>query len=535
MIKKVLVCFIATSIGLSPVLASLPEPLIHLDFEENLQNKGSAGEVAYLPWPEFTNSFAMNKKALDLTAVDQVGVKLGREGNTVQQALDGLKSFTICMWVRFEELPGTRSYLWTRKHSDPYNYILRLYQDQWGRPRQTVNMYEGSLSPYAYWGLLDKWQFVAVTYDGTLTSQNEIFYKKIIGGTSMEKVIRDHDAGVLDSSNFHIEFGEKITGQIDEVRLYGSKTDSSGVLSQSQLEEIFTSDQEGIFPGPAFEDPFGALIYMPFENNWNNYGSAQPDSAEVSLINGIQPQFGIGLRQACLDLSAAVMGQNAGCVNFGFAGDEETAVEAALNGLKSFTICGWFNTVDPYNTLTVNTGLCGRLGQVMLRSYDSDCHLVLGVNNQWTPTDDDVVFCEADQWVFYAVTYDSTKASDQVLWYKGTQTPQDGVVFLKSHNLSAGTLVTQDDEFTVANLLASGAYSFSGFFDEFRLFGSKSDSTGALDILQLQAVYEYSLLPVCGETEHPRPTGEINGDCIVNLMDLSLIGLNWLRIPLTNN
>lgn len=511
-----------------PVTASLPDPLIHLDFEDNLANHGTLGETAYIVWPEFSEGVIAESKALNLRGVKRVGVKIGHPNGSIQGVLNGLRSFTICMWVKFDELPGTRSYLWSRRSdSGPWDYVLRLYQDQWGRPRQTVNVNDGPLSPYSYWGVLDKWQFVAVTYDGAAAAQNEIFYQRPIDDATMRVVIRDHNAGDLMSSGFPLEFGADIEGLIDEVRVFGSKTDGSGVLSKTQLEQIVAADMEYTGPDPVFDDPFGALVYLPFENDWNNHGWAQPDSSVVSFINGVRPEFGPGLRMQGLDLRAAQMGKSAGCINFGITGTQDTPVETALNGLKSFTICGWFNTASPGNRLLTNTGICGRLGQVMLRSYDNASHLVLGVNNQWTPVDADVTFDEDNEWVFWAVTYDSTKADHQVCWYKGLENLQTGVHFLKSQTLLAGALAVKYDEFTVANLLASGAYSFSGLFDEFRFFGNPNDHSGALDWTQLQAIYDYSLRPVCGEPKYESPPGDVNADCIVDFADLAAVGAAW--------
>ncbi len=518
-----------------PLWAVFPEPLIHLDFEKNLDNHGLLGERGYLPWPQFAPGIALNTDALDLTEVKTAGIKLGQAGQSLQQALNGLQSFTICMWVKFESLPDSGSYLWSRRaDSGPWDYVLRLYQDQWGRPRQTINLVNGPLEPAAFWGVTGKWQFVAVTYDGTQSVQNEIYYQQVIDQTSMKVIVRDRPAAALQSSSFPIEFGTAVEGMIDEVRLFGSKTDSSGVLTLSQLEEIHALDLEYAQPDPVFDDPFEALVYLPFENDWNNHGSAQPDTAQVSFVDGIQPQFGTGLRKTGLDLSAAQMGKAAGCVNFGIPGTENTPVEEALNGLKSLTLCGWFHTAAAGNRLLTNTGFCGRLGQLMLRSYDNDSHMVLGVNNLWTPVDGDIVFDQENQWVFFAVTYDSTRSSGHVHWYKAIPDTAGGVQSVKSHDLSAGPLQEKDSELTVANLLASGAYSFSGYFDEFRIFGSKDNASGALDIQQIQEIYEYDLQPVCG-SDIPIPPGDTNRDCIINFKDFIDIASGWMFISTTNS
>ena len=34
---------------------------------------------------------------------------------------------------------------------------------------------------------------------------------------------------------------------------------------------------------------------------------------------------------------------------------------------------------------------------------------------------------------------------------------------------------------------------------------------------------------ICGDLQHPYPTGDINHDCTVNLLDLALLAENWLK------
>ena len=276
------------------------------------------------------------------------------------------------------------------------------------------------------------------------------------------------------------------------------------------------------------EDPFDALLYLPFDQDFNNYGTAIPEKGLAVTYNNITPVLGIadsGIQGRCLDLTEAAMATSAGCVLYGKPGSDNTILENNLNGLKSLTACGWFNTNDDNVTLKSYTGFLGRLGQLMVRSYDDNSRLVLGVNNNWTTADNNVKYDESNQWVFWAVTYDGTIGTGNVKWYKGLE--GETLSLLATHSLNAGTLATVDDELVVANLLTNGSYSFAGLFDELRLFGSKTNNSGALPISVIQEIFDYSQQTKCGDNDHFYPTADINHDCRVDLHDLAELAYNW--------
>jgi hypothetical protein len=120
-------------------------------------------------------------------------------------------------------------------------------------------------------------------------------------------------------------------------------------------------------------------------------------------------------------------------------------------------------------------------------------------------------------------------SSNNVHWYKGWESDPNGPVLLKTQSLNAGPLNTTDGAVAIANLLVSGAYSFSGQFDEFRIFGSKDDNSGVLSLTELTAVFDHGLETFCGDENHPYPPGDINLDCIVNLEDFALMMNDWMK------
>ncbi len=270
------------------------------------------------------------------------------------------------------------------------------------------------------------------------------------------------------------------------------------------------------------EDPFGALLYLPFESNWNNCGQLISEKAAAVTYNDITPGFAAGVRGKCMDLSEAQMSTSAGCVLYGTAGTQDTPLEQQLNNAQSITLCGWFNANEPMKAFS---GFLGRMGQLMVRCYDNDSRLVLGINNNWTPTDNSIVFNESGQWAFWAVTYDGTQSFNNVKWYKGDI--NGNFTLLQTQSLSAGPLAEVHDQLAIGNLLTSGAYSFAGLLDELRIFTSQTDGEGALSQTQLQEIYQHGRSPYCGDAGHPYPPGDANKDCVVDLEDIVELIYHW--------
>jgi hypothetical protein len=103
----------------------------------------------------------------------------------------------------------------------------------------------------------DKWIFFAVSYDGTQTSNNVAFYE----GTTTTAVTQVgtnqtlNGGSILDDHVFNI--GNYVDGNIrpfdgylDDVRLFGSASDNSGVISLSQLEALRQEDVQNV-PEPS--------------------------------------------------------------------------------------------------------------------------------------------------------------------------------------------------------------------------------------------------------------------------------------------
>jgi MYXO-CTERM domain-containing protein len=89
------------------------------------------------------------------------------------------------------------------------------------------------------------WVFFAVTYDGSLSSSNVNFYQGSQAGAVTLVSTRTLNAGppVSTSASFGIgnvanDSTRPFDGFLDNIRVYGSKTDGTGVLTLSELETV---------------------------------------------------------------------------------------------------------------------------------------------------------------------------------------------------------------------------------------------------------------------------------------------------------
>lgn len=190
-------------------------------------------------------------------------------------------------------------------------------------------------------------------------------------------------------------------------------------------------------------------------------------------------------------------------------GRAQVADSNALDFLSSFTLSGWFK-IDPTITgayangrlITKNTGFFDNL-MVLSNSRnvsgDGRLEFSLGTSTISATTINssyNSLLGESD-WVFFAVTYDSTLASNNIKFYTGTT--DDTVVLVSEHTYLAG--LTGDNNATLffgANA-ASNIRPFDGWLDNMRIFkneaGIGNEGTGALSLFQLEAYRALDTIP----------------------------------------
>jgi len=161
----------------------------------------------------------------------------------------------------------------------------------------------------------------------------------------------------------------------------------------------------------------------------------------------------------------------------------------SLEGLQSFTICGWARPA------TLQTGLGGNRIAFNLRYNKSGFDLVhndrgglrLAVN-QWPDNirnDSSAGKLRVGKWTFLAVTYDSAGKKDNVRWYFGD--PKTPAALDKATSYNNGPTGSGSGPLTIGNYNETihnhGVdRQFRGQLHAVQIFGSKSGSDGALSV-----------------------------------------------------
>jgi len=259
-------------IALSSSIVSAVEPLLFFDF-----NAGT-GESAYGADsnPVELLMFGSNQEALSLygeagsgltgkpgdfaldigKTTEAMGSK-GQSGGLARvpsgsSELGAMTSFTVTGWFKAaSQLDGAARIV---EYSDPTvagfmifangpgMLTLSVNQQQAGIPRQSANILgEGGDG---------QWMFFAVTYDGSKTNANAIFY----GGTTTSEpqiiTTQDLNVGPIAKLSRHgwLTIGNNndgirpFHGMLDDIAIYASASDGSGALSAEQIAEIYKAN-----------------------------------------------------------------------------------------------------------------------------------------------------------------------------------------------------------------------------------------------------------------------------------------------------
>jgi hypothetical protein len=150
-------------------------------------------------------------------------------------AKDQLTSLTVSAWINLDAYTTASGNIVTDNSGAGFGFqitsagVLRLRAD--GSNADTTNTVATG-----------QWVFVAATYDGTLTVSNAKLYM----GTSPDDLAMVRQVtlnkGVLGSNTDMLKIGgtgsanSGVLGLIDNVRLYGSQTDATGVLDLDALK-----------------------------------------------------------------------------------------------------------------------------------------------------------------------------------------------------------------------------------------------------------------------------------------------------------
>ncbi len=298
----------------------------------------------------------------------------------------------------------------------------------------------------------------------------------------------------------------------------------------------------------------GTLVYLPFENSNNMYGTwgnttAVENPAWLNHSTGEYPRIpdrGVNFWPLA-ELAFGVKGTHFDGISMNGGPGEKTDILAyddtltgnapaepgglcpktavSLRSLKSHTITFWVKSANDImknannaDTYIMTTGAI----DVRWRSTGA-MQIHYWPNLDWAQTDADA-FNSYGEWVFVAITVDQNGAK----FYKGT--PTVSPVLVKTIETPTGTSRDNSLGMYVGSRSYVNATYMNFNLDEVRVWGSKTDDSGALTIEDITTVWTYDYDPsaFCGDGAHPVPVGDINGDCIVDTADLAEFAASWL-------
>jgi hypothetical protein len=292
------------------------------------------------------------------------------------------------------------------------------------------------------------------------------------------------------------------------------------------------------------------LIYLPFDGDWDNYGSAgYGESGTVVTVNGSTPVFSNdGIKGQCMDLTSSEgNGYPAGFVYYGVPTTEpgnyvDTEIEEALNGLKSYTITYWLNAAFQLDGLNGDGPFYeahffdrdpGELYEIYA---DTNGNPRLRHNREWLGLVGGfgAVSIPANGWVFWAISVDLDALQKVRVFYA---LPQGGVYQLQElymnsyYSNNEMTIVDgRHEPLIIGNRNMLGEHGMDGMMDEFRFFGSQDDSSGSLSADLIESVMRYDLgeSPYCGSFTQPILEADFDADCDVDIVDMFVLVDRWL-------
>jgi hypothetical protein len=148
--------------------------------------------------------------------------------------------------------------------------------------------------------------------------------------------------------------------------------------------------------------------------------------------------------------------------------------------LDSFTFQCWYNT----SSVPSQAARLFDDGRISAFAGSAGGWFNFDVNSEGvaSPT----VYTQTNQWVFFAVSYDSTQSSNNVVFYQGSQTSPVSIVSVATLNAGAASMASHP--LGIGNYYASNIRPLQGLMDDVRVFGSVSDASGALSQAQLETI-----------------------------------------------
>jgi hypothetical protein len=179
--------------------------------------------------------------------------------------LDGLASFTLSAWINVQELPAGNRRLISKQAAGSFSgFTWNIADSLAGGPRAANNfglrMFVGGDAGFFFDTSAvtidadNKWVFVALTYDGTLSADNVKYYVGDTASAATNQATTTIAAGTTLASTAAFGIGytdaaptanTAFPGWVDDARVY------SGVLTEAQLDAVRLENLPGVTPPSA--------------------------------------------------------------------------------------------------------------------------------------------------------------------------------------------------------------------------------------------------------------------------------------------
>ncbi len=250
------VCLVLFTVVLFSVSAcAVTQPQMELLFENNIDSTGSISQSGWWYTGDYQAGVGGTTAANITSSTAAVAFGPTTGGTAMNDALsNGLDSFTITCWVKSDTLLGNdRSIFSNMNTTATSGFYLNAGAAFPGAMLLKVNS-SFLWGPYPVeYDVVGDWQFIGLTYDGTATTNNAVWYWQE-GGSLMSKTMSLAAGSVSGTPNEPLVIGgeassQRLNAMLDDFRIWGSKSGAGAVLSASEIEEVMNTHTS--IPEPA--------------------------------------------------------------------------------------------------------------------------------------------------------------------------------------------------------------------------------------------------------------------------------------------
>mgnify|MGYP005845027811 CR=1 FL=1 len=231
-----------------------------------LNAAGVAADLHGAPGSGVTGGLGLATSATDRAFDNSAATAMGNIGTgglathaADLDAIDGFTSFTLSGWFRTAGTAPYNGFARLFVNRNATNGFHLLAGDVGGEMRPAVDANEAA--DVAGWADTQTWVFFAMTYNGTLTSNNVNLYKGYrnsaeAGGSPNVSLVSTItiNSGPVGNDTAVLQVGNRTArdrpfdGFLDNFRIHGTQTanDASGALTLAQLEAIRFADMNPI-------------------------------------------------------------------------------------------------------------------------------------------------------------------------------------------------------------------------------------------------------------------------------------------------